>query len=312
MSGTVLVLGPQRPHPNLARLLDAHGVTGAVAVVSAGWRHDESELEAFRRDVARPVVHLPLYQWFEEVLSADPELAAAYRARQDRIKVFKRLIRTRVSAAYDVVLRLESQRVEDDALHRLEVEDAVRAVRDLDQRSLEGCDAIRADAGIVEASWTHPAVAPYRDRIEQTLGGCDAVCLAGGHVAVLLNRLEFFGMRDLLRQHHAAGGTIAAWSAGAMVLTERVVLFYDDPPEGSSEPEVLDRGFGILQGRTLFPHARTRLRLDQPDRLRLLEARFGACTGLENGAGLVVKGDDWTDMGSPGSVLDLTARLEGP
>ena len=38
------------------------------------------------------------------------------------------------------------------------------------------------------------------------------------------------------------------------------------------------------------------------------EARFGACTGLENGAGLVGKGDAWTDMGSPGSVLDLTAR----
>ena len=151
MSGTVLVLGPQRPHPNLARLLDAHGVTGAVAVVSAGWRHDESELDAFRRDVARPVVHLPLYQWFDEILSAEPELAAAYRARQDRIKVFKRLIRTRVSAAYDVVLRLESQRVEDDALHRLEVEDAVRAVRDLDQRSLDGIAALqgphRADAG---------------------------------------------------------------------------------------------------------------------------------------------------------------------
>lgn len=305
MSGTVLVLGPQRPRPNLSRLLDARGVSGPVAVVSAGWRHDEAELEPFQRDIARPVVSLPLYRWFDEILTANPELAAAYRARQDRIKAFKNLIRTRVSAAYGVVLRLAAQRVEDDELHRMELDDALRAVRDLDRRALEGCEAIRRDAGLVRESWTHPAVAPFRERIRQTLEDCGTLCIAGGHVAVLLNRLEFFGMRDLVVAHHAAGGTVAAWSAGAMVLTERVVLFYDDPPEGASEPEVLDRGFGLLRGRTLFPYARSRLRLDQPDRLRLLRSRFGDCVGLENGAALVVEGDTWTDMGTPGSRVVL-------
>lgn len=306
MSGTVLVLGPQRPTPNLAEVLDARAVPGPVAVVSAGWRHDEAELAALRRDVGRPVVHLPLYRWFEEVLAQAPDLAEAYRARQDRIKAFKALVRTRLSATYGTILRLHAQRVEDDALHEAELLDAVRVLRELDGRVLDGCDAIRAEAGLVHMPWQHEVVAPMHRRIASTLADCGAVAIAGGHVAVLLNRLEFFGMPGLLRQHRDDGGTIAAWSAGAMVLAERIVLFYDDPPEGPSEPEVLDRGMGLLQGRAIFPHARTRLRLDQTDRLRLLEARFGACVGLENGAALAVQDGEWTDLGRPGSVLHLS------
>lgn len=308
MSGTVLVLGPQRPHPNLAGVLDARAVPGPLAVVSAGWRHDEADLGPLRRDVGRAVVHLPLYTWFEEVMAAAPDLAEAYRVRQDRIKAFKNLVRTRLSAAYGVILKLHAQRVEDDSLHQAELLDAVRAVRDLDRRALEGCDAIRAEGGLAARPWEHPAVAPLHARIRETLLDCGALCIAGGHVAVLLNRMGFFGMRELVARHHAGGGTIAAWSAGAMVLTERVVLFYDDPPEGPSEPEVLDRGFGLIRDRTLFPHARTRLRLDHADRLRLLRARFGACTGLENGAALAVQGDTWTELGAPGSVIDLSPR----
>lgn len=307
MSGTVLILGPQRPKPNLAGVLDARAVQGPVAVISAGWRHDEAELGALRRDIGRPVVHLPLYRWFDEVLAAAPDLAAAYRVRQDRIKAFKSLVRTRLSAAFGTILRLHAQRVDDAALHEAELIDAVRVLRELDARVLVGCDAIRAEAGLALAPWLHPAVAPLHARIDAALAECGTVAIAGGHVAVLLNRMEFFGMRGLLTRHHAGGGLVTAWSAGAMVLAERVVLFYDDPPEGPSEPEVLDRGFGLLKGRTLFPHARTRLRLDQADRLRLLEARFGTCTGLESGAALAVEGGQWTELGSPGSVLRLSA-----
>lgn len=309
MSGTVLVLGPQRPNPNLAGVLDARSVQGSIAVVSAGWRHDEGELGALRADVGRPVVHLPLYRWFEETLAEHPKLAAAYRARQDRIRAFKSLVRTRLSSVYGTIVRLHAQRVEDDALHEAEILDAVRVLRELDGRVLEGCDAIRAEAGLAAAPWEHPGVAPVRERIRAVLADCGAVAIAGGHVAILLNRLEFFGMRELLWHHHDQGGTIAAWSAGAMVLTDRVVLFYDDPPEGPSEPEVLDRGFGLLRGRTLFPHARTRLRLDQSDRLRLLEARFGVCTGLESGASLVVQAGVWTDLGVPGSAPRLAPSV---
>ena len=138
------------------------------------------------------------------------------------------------------------------------------------------------------------------------MGHCDAVVIAGGHVAVLLNRLLFFDMDQRIAELMARGGTVAAWSAGAMALSERVVLFYDDPPEGPSEPEVLDRGLGLIRGKTLFPHARRRLRLDTPDRLRMLQARFGECVGLENGAWVEISDGGWQDYSEPDSLLHLS------
>jgi hypothetical protein len=48
-------------------------------------------------------------------------------------------------------------------------------------------------------------------------------------VAVLVNRLRLFGLGDLV-----ADKTVFAWSAGAMAVSERVVLFHDDPPQGTA------------------------------------------------------------------------------
>ncbi len=312
MSGTLLVLGPQRPRPNLAAALSRVGVSGRVAVITAGWRHDEAELGPLERDLPHPLVHLPLYAWFEEVLAANPDLQAAYRVRQDRIQAFKALYRVRLSAAYQTVLRLHAGPVEDAALHAAELADAVGTIRRLDARVPAKCSEIRAASGVAAAPWQHPAVAAYRARIADTLAGCSGLAIAGGHVAILLNRMQLFGFEELLPAFLDQGGVIAAWSAGAMALTERVVLFYDDPPRGASEPEVLDQGFGVLRGRVLFPHARRRLRLDDPDRLRLLQARFGRCIALENGADIEVRGDEWTQRCQPGCCLVLAPGASFP
>ena len=86
---------------------------------------------------------------------------------------------------------------------------------------------------------------------------CDAIVIAGGHVASLLNRLALFDMLAL-----AAGKPIIAWSAGAMVLTERIVLFHDYPPYGSDIAQVLDAGFGLAPGVVVLPDPRRRINLD--------------------------------------------------
>jgi peptidase E len=134
------------------------------------------------------------------------------------------------------------------------------------------------------------------------------VAITGGHVAVLLNRLRFFGVDRALTDRFHAGGNIVAWSAGAMVLTERVVLFYDDPPDGPTHPEILDRGLGLVKDVVLLPHARQRLRLDDRDRVALLAQRFGptACLGLENGAWLARDGDEWINRGLEQAAVRLT------
>ena len=84
-----------------------------------------------------------------------------------------------------------------------------------------------------------------------------------------------------------------AWSAGAMALTERVVLFHDYGPEGDTEAEVFDRGLGRVQGIVALPHARRRLRLDDRDRCAVMARRFTDqhCVLLDDGTALELTAD---------------------
>jgi len=88
--------------------------------------------------------------------------------------------------------------------------------------------------------------------------------LTGGHVAVIRNRLLLLGLADAL-----APLPVLAWSAGAMVLTPRVVLFHDRLPGGAARPEILGDGLSLLPGIALFPDAG--VRLDLGDRQSLAE-----------------------------------------
>ena len=130
--------------------------------------------------------------------------------------------------------------------------------------------------------------------------------IAGGHVAVLRNRMLFFGIEHALQAH---AGPVLAWGAGAMALTERIVLFYDDAPFGPAEAEVLDHGLGLAEDLVLFPHAKERLRLDERERVGALARRFGPapCVSLEKGAIVEREGDRWVSRGASG-----TASILGP
>jgi hypothetical protein len=57
----------------------------------------------------------------------------------------------------------------------------------------------------------------------------------------------------------------------------------------------------------LLPHARQRLRLDDPLRVSSLARRMAPapCLGLENGAWLVRDGDQWANRGPMGSAFQL-------
>ena len=66
-----------------------------------------------------------------------------------------------------------------------------------------------------------------------------------------------------------------------MALTERVLLFHDRAPHGPAHAEFLDAGLGWLPGCVLLPHARRRLRTDDPARMAELAVpgRAGALRG---------------------------------
>jgi hypothetical protein len=129
--------------------------------------------------------------------------------------------------------------------------------------------------------------------------------IAGGHVAVLLNRLMMFDILGLTGDR-----PIIAWSAGAMVLTERVVLFHDHPPYGPPIAEVLDTALGVARGLVVLPHPRLRLRLDDAERVATLARRFSpaVCVALDHGAritledGEVASGAHLQRLAADGSV----------
>lgn len=311
MPGPLVLLGPQRPTANLRAALDAlrgdlaMPLDGPVVVITAGWRHDEASDADLRRDIDPAARALPLYAAFDAVNQLAPELGVAYKDRQSRIRKIKALYRMRLHPALAVVRRL-FQRLEDDPdLVRPVLDAAVATVHDIDEQFLKHSDAVHTafDVGVNPAD--HPEVARVRSEAEALIREASAVVVAGGHVGVLRNRMAFFGMDEVLGRAHVRGLPIVAWSAGAMTLCERVVLFHDDPPHGVGDPELLDRGLGVIEELTLFPHAGQRLRLGEAPRIAALASRFSPSLslGLESGAMAVFEDEVWCNRGEPSAAL---------
>ncbi|MCK6506047.1 Type 1 glutamine amidotransferase-like domain-containing protein [Myxococcota bacterium] len=311
MPGRIVLLGPQHPEPNLPAMLDRAGVRGPLAVVSAGWRYDEGHLGPLAAAVKRPLVHLPLYRWFDDLSQHEPGLAEEWHRRQQRIAALKRAYQIELRGVAHVLEELESRAIHDKGIQAEEIAYARAAVRTLDKRVLQRLDEVRAAFPRSLRPWELPEVAALHDKARAWLADCEGMLVAGGHVAILLNRMVFFGLDDLSRELLERGGLVAAWSGGAMVCSERIVLFYDDPPEGSGDPEILDRGLGLFRGLALFPHAGRRLRLEDADRVHRLATRLhpARCLTLDNGACVEVHatadGCELVDLGTPGSAREL-------
>ncbi len=106
---------------------------------------------------------------------------------------------------------------------------------------------------------------------------------------------------------------VFAWAGGAMVVTERVVLFHDSPPQGAGNAEILDAGLGLVPGLVALPDPRLRLRLDDRERVGLFAGRFApaACVAMDHGAITYYDGERFTaTTGTMGFRSDGTTALE--
>jgi enterochelin esterase-like enzyme len=282
------LLGPQRQVPTAGAALREMGAAGRVAVVTAGWQEREAEVEELAEHLLREAgceaVALGLYRRAEAVFAADPELAAAHRRRQDELRALQALYRLqlahRQAAARELLRRPGPER-----LLAPEREEAVAAVRRLDAHHLGRIAEVHSAHEELWRPGERDAVAAQRRELAELLAGCSALAVAGGHAAVLLNRLRLFGVAEL-----AAALPVAAWSAGAMVLAERVVLFHDNPPwaswnAGAGDAEVLEAGLGRVRDVLPLPHAERRLHLDDPVRVALLARRFAPAAAVALDAG---------------------------
>jgi hypothetical protein len=287
MLSSAILLGPQRHVPivrdALAALLPRED-RRPLAAVTAGWEEREAEDQELREHVQRPVVNLEIWRRVERIFEQDRDLLLAMRDRHDRLRTVQELYRLRLGGLMDAVREL-IRRVGDEALLEPEREDAMAMVRDLDAQHVRRVAAIHAE---FEARWLpheRPAVLREKRELQRILAAVGCLLVAGGHVSVLLHRLRLF---DLFGLH--GDRPVIAWSAGAMVLSERIVLFHDDPPQGSAYAEVMEAGFGLVRDVVALPHARHRLLVDDPLRVQLMARRFApaACVLLDRGSRL-----DW-------------------
>jgi len=276
---SLTLLGPQFREPNLAAALAALGLQGPFACITAGWQEREGELDELRQHVRADVVDLAVYQRAEDVYSSDRTLRLAHRDRQALLQEQQDLYALRLRHAKDAARELFDRPGDTPALRRARRQ-AIAALRRLDRAHLV---AIRNEHARFEREFapaTRPAVAHARAQLRAALAPATAILLAGGHVAVLLNRLRLLGAEEWL-----GGRPLFAWSAGAMALAPAVVLFHDHPPQGGANAEVLDVGLGLLPRVLPLPHASTRLRLHDAARVSLFARRFApqACLTLDHG-----------------------------
>lgn len=294
----VTVLGPQR-RPTLDRVVRSLELPGPFATVTAGWRErepDDAELDAL---LGGQSVNLGLYGRWLDVVERDREYAVAELEHRAVLEELQALYVLQLDSALAAVRALSARTGDRPRATTAALADAEGVVRLVDEHHLA---RIRAAHGDFHAAWQleeREVVREHRDALRRILPQTAALVVAGGHVGVLVQLLHLFHVAPLVP------ASVVAWSAGAMALTERVVLFHDLAAQGAASDEVYEQGLGIVPSAVLLPHARRRLRTEDPLRMAVLARRFtpSRCVVLDDGVRL--------DLGADGS-LPAGARVVSP
>lgn len=283
-----ILLGPQRFMTTAGTALRSLGVDGRVATINAGWEEREDAVDELDAALEGRTHHLRLYHRTFDVIAKDEVFAGAALSFRDHHDALLSLYRLRLHHAMDglyaVVRRSREAEARTGGAHTAygAVDDAVEAVRHVDAWYGAQLKNLYAELDAAAPLDSSGVIAWHRGEIEAALADCAALVVTGGHVGTLLRALRLFAIRvpETL--------PVIAWSAGAMALTERVVLFHDHGPEGATEAEVYDRGLGRVKGIVALPHARRRLRLDDKDRCAVMARRFTDqhCVLLDDGTAL--------------------------
>ena len=308
-----ILLGPQR-RPTLDAVVRSLGLAGPFATVTAGWQEREPDDGELSTALGGRVVKLGLYRRWLDVQEQDPEYATAERALQGMLAELQDLYLLRLDYALQAVYALQ-RRAQTDQLggtltERIAqpVAEAVTAVRELDAAHLAHLNEVRGEFFDRLRPHDRPVIAEHRAAVAGLLGEAAALVMAGGHVGVLADVLHLFNVAAVVRS------PVIAWSAGAMALADRIVLFHDRSPHGPGHPEVYGSGLSVVRDVVLLPHARARLLLDDTLRMAVFAQRFAParCVLLEAGTRLDLSADSsWPPgtrvLAEDGHVTSLAA-----
>jgi hypothetical protein len=295
MTPSITLLGPQR-RPTLDRVLDSLDVPGPIATITAGWQERESDDAELDGLTGGRSVNLRLHARWMDVLLRDPEFAAAERDHRLMLDELRQLYLVRLDHALQALTTVGQRSVGHARTQEMALADALAIVQLIDEKHLARVHELHAD---FYTSWRleeREVFAAHRHEAAGVLSTVGCLLIAGGHAGVLLRLLHLFHLGPHLPAR------VVAWSAGAMALTSRMVLFHDQAAQGTAQTEVFDEGLDVLPGLVLLPHARRRLRTEDAPRMAMLARRFAPATCLVLDDGVRI------DVGADGS-LPSNARV---
>ena len=295
-----ILLGPQR-RPTIGSL----GVPGPFATVTAGWQEREPDDEELRSVLGGEASGLGLYGRWLDVQERDPEYAAAARGLSDVLAELADLYLLRLDYALQAVYALQHRSADAGAA----LGEAVEAVQELDAAHLARVNEVRGEFFDRLRPHDRPVIAAHRASVASLLDGAAAVVVAGGHVGVLAEVLHLFNVAASL----PASAAVIAWSAGAMAMADRIVLFGDRSAHGPGHAEVYGSGLSLVRDVVLLPHAKARLLLDDAPRMAVFARRFApaVCVPLEAGTRVEVASEGSSRGGLPAGarVLGLDGHV---
>ncbi len=296
------LLGPQR-RPTLDQVLLALHPDAPLATVTAGWQEREPEDGELDALLGGRSVNLELYGRWLDVRERDLEFTAAEREHQTSVDELRTLHLVQLDSALTTLAAVAQRSGERARAIEEAVADAEAVVRLLDDRHLARVVEARSSFEAAYPAGERAVIAEHREAVRRILGQVGAFVVAGGNVAALLRTMRLFAVAPFVPP------SVVAWSAGAMALTDRVVLFHDRTAQGPSPTEIYDYGLSLIPGVVLLPHARRRLRVDDPARMAALARRFepARCVVLDDGTRLDMKQN--ADLPPDARVIDAEGHI---
>ena len=282
----VTLLGPQR-RVGAARAAVAELMPqGPIATVNAGWEEREHDSAELSEVLGGRMLNLELYRRWQEIVHGDDNYARAERRLTAVLAEIQALYGIRLN---NLMASLEaiSHRNEVPAAQTAAVLDALRSLQRLDRWHLDVVAETRSEFFAAVRLSERDAIQHHRAELARLVAESSGMVFAGGHVGVLLHVLQIFDLASVVRP------PVIAWSAGAMALSERVVLFHDYSPQGDRHAEMYAEGLAVYSRVLPFPHPRRRLRLDDASRLGQLARRLDPreCVLLADGVRVDVRDD---------------------
>jgi hypothetical protein len=299
---SVTLLGPQRFRMSARAAVRALEVEGPIAVINAGWQEREVDDAELDEVLDGRTTNLQLFRRLEHVLEVDPEYAEVARVHHELLAEQQALYILRLGHALEAAYAV-ARRAGPGHLHDAALDSAIAEIRTLDAWHLERLDQLEGEFEATNDPLHRLAVAEHRGEVTELVRSAGALILTGGHVDVLLRCLQMFV------EAPPPSMPVVAWSAGAMALAERVVLFADEAVQGSGHAEVYRRGMGLVRGVVPLPHARRRLHLDDPVRVAAFARRFAdaCCLILDDGVRVPLPEQGGCPPGVP--VLSATGHV---